>query len=102
MQKNYSLHTKTTILIFILKISIFQKPWEFLRKTLRASISKKIHILSNEPLGAEAPPLVEGGGPTVGGVGIPLAHDQYIVNTAFTMYYHGTKNKHIYIIYTHL
>ena len=28
-----------------------------------------------------------------GGVGIPWAHDRYIVNTTFTiMYYHGNKN----------
>jgi hypothetical protein len=47
----------------------------------------------NEPLGAEAPPLVGGGGPHMGGVvGIPRAHDRYIVNTSFTLHYHEIKN----------
>ena len=41
----------------------------------------------NEPLGALAPPLVGGGGPhRGGGVGMPRAHDRYIINTSFTLY----------------
>ena len=48
----------------------------------------------NEPLGAKAPPLVGGGGARKGGgVGIPRAHDRYIVNAAFTLYYHKEKPK---------
>ena len=41
---------------------------------------------ANEPLGAEAPPLVEGGGACKGGgVGIPRAHDRYIVKHIYTV-----------------